>query len=225
MEGPLKVRYSMDGSFWLGYAPPEGKLAKGEKVRYEVGFAGAPGGTSEAQLVEFAEKFGVLKPGKVGYDAKFVSGKPMDNYLALRAQAQDGAVEAKIGKADMPGFLPVIVEGLNDNWSVQMLDKARKWPNHRALPIRDGKAYAMLDLTTANMDVFIGHPVTCDNRELKLQVSWKSPGAWYVEAHNPTDAPVKANLASAAGWTPFKLKETVELAAGTSKVFDVREAP
>jgi len=36
---------------------------------------------------------------------------------------------------------------------------------------------------------------------------------------------VKANLASAAGWTPFKLKETVELAAGTSKVFDVREAP
>ena len=61
----------------------------------------------------------------------------------------------KIPKTAMPGLVPAIIEGLNDNWSVQMLNKARPWPNHRALPIRDGRSFAQLDLNDAAQDLFL----------------------------------------------------------------------
>ena len=56
----------------------------------------------------------------------------------------EGAQRRMSIKAQLNGLLMTVVEGLNDNWSVQLLDKKRPWPNHRALPIRDGKAYAEL---------------------------------------------------------------------------------
>ena len=48
----------------------------------------------------------------------------------------------------MLGLLPVVIEGLNDRWSVQLLERNRPWPNHRALPVRGGRAYAELDWRT-----------------------------------------------------------------------------
>ncbi len=207
-------------------------LAKGERVRYRVAFAGASGaaggmpkGTPVAKLVEFAEKFGVARPGQVGYDAKVSRGKLVDNNVALTLDAQLSAVEVKIAKAAMPGLVPAVVEGLNDNWSVQLLDRARPWPNHRELPVRDGRAYAELDLVERDADLFVGHPVVAGNREVKLQVSWASKGRWYVEAHNPTDRPIKTKLSTSPGWTVFRFAEEVELPPGQSRTWWVKELP
>ena len=129
-------------------------------------------------------------------------------------------------------FLLAAVEGLNDNWSVWLHDRARKGPNIRGLPIRDGRAYAELDLVPGEpstvlgpgLDLFIGHPVVCDQPDVGLLVSWMEPGLWFVEAHNPTDAPLKAELRSSKGWTKFALSESVELAPGTSRIWRVPEA-
>jgi hypothetical protein len=141
----------------------------------------------------------------------------------LTLDAQGSAIEVKIPKAAMPGLLPAVVEGLVDNWSVQLLNKARPWPNHRQLPIRGGRAYAELDFNDGDSDLFIGHPVVADNRDLKVQVAWESRGSWYVEAHNPTDKPIKARLSASPGWTVFGFGEAVELAPGTSKTWQVKE--
>jgi len=127
-----------------------------------VAFAGAGRGTTTGRMLEFAEEFGIAKPGKTAYAPTLKRGKVIDSYLIWRLDAGGTCIEATIPRADMPGFQPVSVEGLNDGWSVHFLDRARPWPNHRALPVRDGRAFAQLDLNEADSDVFIGHPVICD---------------------------------------------------------------
>ena len=205
------------------YQTGKPELAAGTPVEYTLAFAGADGKTPLADMLAFAEAFGVATPGKTAYKPQVRQGKVLDTYLTLNLEAQDGAADLKLAKAAMPGFLTASVQGLNDNWSVQLLDRAHASPNYRALPIRDGRAFAQLDLNDADLDLFIGHPITADQKDLKIQVSWKQAGQWYVEAHNPTDKPMKVALQSQKGWTPFRFKETVDLPAGTSKVWTVEE--
>ena len=150
-------------------------------------------------------------------------GKQLDNCLIWQLDGQGVGIAATVPKVKLNGLLTTVVQGLNDNWSVQLLDKQRPWPNHRALPIRDGKAYAALDLFENDMDLFIGHPVTADHPEIKLSVAWKSPGVWSVEAHNPTDKPITAALVSPREWSLFHFKETVTLTPGSSQFWDVKQ--
>ncbi len=229
MEGPLQYRYFRNGNFTLSYKPPQPRMEKGSRIHYQVAFAGVKGGTSAAKLLEFAEKFGVTRPGQTAYAPTLTRGKQLDNYLVWRLDGKEGnGIEAKIPKVDLPGLLTCSVEGLNDNWSVQLLDRGRKLAppevtgNTRSLPIREGRAYAQLDLTDADSDLFIGHPVTADNPDAKLLVAWQEPGVWCVEAHNPGDKPMKVKLNANPGWTVFDFKETVELAAGSSRVWTVK---
>jgi len=221
LAGPLEYRYGKGGTISLSYVPQENELKKGAEIAYSFGFAGAAGGMPAEALLDFARKFGVASPGTAGYAPQVARGKQLDNYLAWRLDAQGTAVEARVPKAAMPAYVPAIVEGLNDNWSVELLDRARPWPNHRALPVRDGRAYAMLDLVLADSDLFIGHPVTCDRKDIRILVSWAAPGQWFIEAHNAGAQPLTAKLQTSPGWTVFAFGEAADLPAGSSKVWRV----
>ena len=229
MDDQLKFRLGTKGDLSLWFAPERPELARGEKVHFQIGFAGAGSGTKAARILDFARKFGVAAPGKPGYAPTLTRGKQLDTYLVWRLDAQGEAVEARVPKAAMPGFLLASVEGLNDGWSVWLHDRARKGPNVRGLPIRDGRAFAELDPTPADLDLFIGHPVVCGRiagnppPEVRLLVSWQQPGVWFIEAHNPTDKPLKAQLRSSQGWDLFAFKEAVDLAPGTSRTWRVQE--
>ena len=219
-----ELRYDYrGGTFSLYCKSGEAQLPEGDILHYQVAFAGASSGTTTAQMTDFAGKFGVAKPGTTAYILDLKQGKLIDNYLILRLDGQGAGAEFSIPGTDMPGFLPVSVEGLNDNWSVHLLDRARKWPNHRALPIRDGRSFAQLDLKEADVDVFMGHPVTCDHPELKILVSWVKPGQWFVEAHNAGDEVVEAELVSNPAWTLFDFQEAVKLLPGESRTWQISE--
>ncbi len=165
----------------------------------------------------------MLEPGTVGYRPAITRGKQLDNYLIWRLQADAaGAVEARLPKANLPCFLTTSVDGLNDNWSAYLLDRARANPNFRSLPIRDGRTFAQLDLNEADSDLFIGHPVTADQAEVRILVSWKEPGLWYVEAHNPGHKPMNLKLKANEGWNLFDFAESVELPPGASRVWTVK---
>lgn len=222
LDGDLRFRLGAKGELSLWYVPEQLELPKGHVVRFQIGFAGAGSGTKMERLLDFAHKFGLAQPGKPGYSPSVTRGKQLGTRLVWRLDGQGAGIEAKVPKAPMPGFLPVVVEGLNDNWSAWLLDKARKGPNVRGIPVREGRGYAMLDLAEGDADLFIGHPVTCGQPELRLLVAWQEPGVWFVEAHNPTDAPLSGELRTSPGWTPFSLAERIELAPGTSKVWRVR---
>jgi hypothetical protein len=205
------------------YRPGVEELPAGAPVDYTIAFAGADGRTPLAGMLAFAEAFGLATPGTPAYKADVRRGKLLDTYLTLSLAAENGATEVRLPKTALPGFLTTTVEGLNDRWSVHLLDRARKGWNYRALPIRDGRAFAQLDLNDAALDVFIGHPVTATDPNLRLTVAWKQPGVWQIEAHNPTDAPIRAALESQKGWTPFRFRQAVDLAPGASAVWTAEE--
>ncbi|MBM4031551.1 MAG: hypothetical protein FJ291_07155 [Planctomycetes bacterium] len=223
LDEKLRYRYRKGGHISLHYAPEAGELRAGEMLLYRVGFAGAASGTKTERMLEFARKYGIAEPGTAGYAPNITRGKQFKNYLTWDLDAEGVAIEAQVPKADMPGFLPAFVMNVNANWSAWLLDRKRAVPNFRALPIGDWLAVAQLDLNEGDMDLFIGHPVTCDKKDVKIQVAWQEPGVWFVEAHNPTDEAVKAELRSSPGWTPFAFRETVELAPGTSRIWLARE--
>ncbi len=224
------VYYETDGKilqlfFNPSYAALSGgdlALPRGTKIQYTVAFAGADGRTTLDEMKSFAEKFGISNPGQAAVKGKFKSGRELDNYLVWRLAAEDGAVAVDVPKTALPGFMTTLVEELNDNWSVQLLDKKREWPNHRALPVREGRAYAELDTNDDDLDLFIGHPVTADSRDLRITVNWMKKGQWYVEAHNPSDKPLRAKLRSHPQWSLFEFSEDIELAPGTSKIWTVK---
>jgi transposase len=216
------------GNITIYYRPKADLLIPGETIHYTVLFAGAGGGTPEqrtttAQMVQFAKLFGVLEPGKPGYAPKMLAGKSLDTYFYWTVDTQGTAVRARMPKTAMPGFLPVAIDGVNDNWSVFLLDAARKGDNFRALPLRDGRAWAQLDLNLADSDLFLGHPVTASDPRMTLLVSWKQDGQWTIEAHNSTGNPLTATLATTPGWPKFDFKQTVTLAPGGSQTWTVVE--
>ncbi|MFW6162768.1 MAG: hypothetical protein ACODAJ_08340 [Planctomycetota bacterium] len=223
-EGRLSLWYDRDGAE---------SLKAGEQIEFRIGFAGAASGTTTAEMSAFARQFGVAEPGQPGYAPKLVrfrraSGaasapKTLSTCLVWRLDGAGEGIRARVAQADLPGFLPTIVEGLHDGWSVWLHDRGRRGPNVRALPIRDGRAYAQLDPAAGDLDVFIGHPVVSDEPAVRLLVAWMQPGRWFVEAHNPTERPVKARLRSSAGWAAFDFDEAVELGPGTSRSWRVAE--
>lgn len=223
MDDQLRYHYFRDGAFSLYFAPA-GKtdFAVGDSIHYTVALVGGPGWKTRAEILDFAKQFGVFTPGTVGYAPVVTSGKTLDNYLVWQLAANKGKVEARLPHVDLHAYLPVRVEGLCGNWSVFLLDRTRTGVNFRELTMRDGVAYAQIDPSEGKKDLFIGHPLTCDQRDVILQVAWQQPGRWFVEAHNPTDRPLTTKITSTKGWTPFTFTTTVTLPPGQSKIWSVK---
>ncbi len=220
--GNLTYEYSK-GMLTVYYQTTKFTLLPGDVIKYNLLFAGAGGQTKNDEIINFARQFGVLTPGTAGYKPIMTAGKTISNYCLWNVDAMGKSVQAKIAKTVMPGFLTACIDGLNDKWSVYLLDKARTAPNFRALPIRDGRAWAQLDLNIADSDLFLGHPVTADNADITLSANWKLDKLWCVEVHNTTNKEITTVITSTPGWTPFTFKETVTLAPGTSKIWNVKE--
>lgn len=222
-DDTLHYKYHGDQGITLFHRPGGPAMTKGQALHFLVGFAGAPTGTSSEQMHAFARQFGIAAAGTVSYAAEVTRGRELDNYLIWRLEARAGAIEAKLPQTDLAAFLTAEASGLNDNWTVYLLDRARSGPNFRGLPIRDGRAFAQLDLNDADLDLFIGHPVLADNPNVMLLVAWRQEGQWSVEAHNRGDRPIRTRLRSNRGWTLFDFDRVVELPAGASRLWRIQE--
>ncbi len=230
LDGPLQFVAERSGGWSLWYIPTDGLIEKGQTLQYMVGFAGSAGsmpgqfdGTPISELVKFAEDVGVAHPGRTAYRPAVTRGKQLDNYFYWQLQADDGAVEVTMPKVELNALLSTVIEGLNDHWSVYMLDKNRDRPNFRALPIRDGTSYLDLDTEDDDMDLFLGHPVVADNNQVKITAAWMQQGKWFVEVHNPSDQPIRTHLKTNAGWPLFTLDEQITLPPGSSQSWVVDE--
>jgi len=221
-----RVQYTCNNrQLTLSYLPAEGQLPEGKTADFSVAWIGASGTIPKAELLETVSKLGITNPGTAGYVPKMRLGNTKDTYLIWHVDGNGQGMAAKLPRTDLGVFLTLEVSGLNDNWDVYLLDHARKAPNYRALPHRDGKAYAELDLTATDADVFVGHPLTCDQPSVKLMVSWQETGMWFIEAHNAVDKPLKTTIKANKEWTLFPFEATIELAPGSSQVWHVAASP
>ncbi len=220
MDDQLQFEHTSKGIRFF-YRPQDRALAQGDEIHLKIGFGGVATGTPKEKIMAFADQFGISTPGKQAYNPKIAAGKELDTYFTWTLDGGEQGIRAQLPRTRMHGHLTTIVEKMNDNWSVQLVDYNRDWPNHRALPHRDGRAYAQLDLNLADSDVFIGHPVVADNSNIKLLVSWMEPGKWFVEAHNPGPKTIETTLHNPATWEIFDFNETVQLPPGSSQTWEV----
>jgi hypothetical protein len=208
-------------AFTLAYRPDGSVLAKDKPFEIAVPFLGISNRLKPDEVLRTLADFGVLRPGTTRYAPAVGRGRTLSNYAFWRAEAKDGAFECRVPKVALAALVPVQVEGLNDRWTAFLLDRQRPAPNFRPIPVRDRCGYALLDPTEADADFFVGHPLTCDNPKVRLQVSWKEPGRWFVEAHNDGDAAAKTTIAADRSWPLFAFRRDVTLAPGSSQVWEV----
>ncbi len=218
------LTYRADGrSFQVAYRPAGDKIIKGVPFEVAVPFFGLSNRLHHRDVLKTLADFGVLRPGAVGYPHTVKRGKTISSYACWQVAAEKGAFEAELPQADLSAMISLQVDGLNDRWSAFLQNRKLPAPNFRPIPVRDGRGYALLDPTAVGVDAFVGHPVTCDDDTVVLLVAWKEPGLWFVEAHNAGDKKVVTTLVSDHAWSLFTLREKVELAPGSSKVWEVRE--
>ncbi len=210
-------------SFKITYSSHGNTLKKNEPFDIEIPFLGFSNRLNLRGILDTLADFGLLKPGETGYAPRLSRGSSVDTYGVWTVEAQNGAVEAALQKVDLASMISLQVTNLNDRWSAFLQDRKRPMPNFRPIPVRDGRGYALIDPTDSDVDVFAGHPVICDNVQVRLLVAWKEPGKWFLEAHNDGDTRITTTIFTNPGWTLFAFKERIELAPGSSRVWEIAE--
>ena len=196
----------------------------GDRVRYRVGFGGAPAGTTVAEMRQYAEAFGIAAPGTMAIQPKLERGAVSDSYFTWNLKADQGAIEAEIPQTEMPGLVTTVISNLNENWSAVLADWNRLQQVHRHLPIRGETAYAQLDPDERDMDLFIGHPVVASDPDLVISANYYTAETWKIQVHNPTDEPIDADVRTNDGWRLFSFEREVTLAPGSSRHWTVTPA-
>ncbi|MHB9023370.1 MAG: hypothetical protein ACYC7E_04235 [Armatimonadota bacterium] len=152
--------------------------------------------------------------GEPAYRITMESGIVLSRELFLRLDGREG-VACHIPQSDLPMALPVLVEGMNENWPVFLVDRAtNRW---RPLGVLEGIAYATVDTLEQDWTLFIGHPVTASSPEVVISLAQISPTEWALEAHNPTKGALTITLTPSPYIDLLDWQgETVTLEAGTS---------
>ncbi|HEY3396215.1 MAG TPA: hypothetical protein VGM19_01025 [Armatimonadota bacterium] len=189
----------------------------------------APGDQYNARLLLFQSKLRDTDPvkswtafrdawgvaGKApAYGPKLTRGKVLDTRYLLRLQAQDGAVVATLGQADLGQRLPLEINGLSDHCTAGIVNNTRKeW-----LPVGvvNGQAYATLDTQPGSSDVYVGNLVACSQPDLWVTVLPVGEG-FVVDVHNPTAQAVSATVTAPEGlWMIKAGTKAVDVPAGTT---------
>jgi hypothetical protein len=183
----------------------------GQSRRVELLILGIPRTTKQTQhlpgasneIVErFYRDFG-LDGGPTGYEVAPAAGLVVDRRYILRI---DGAKQRCFSgrlTGKLVSSLPIAVEGLRDNWSSFLYDRALK----KARPIGtfESTAWATVPLR-GRLDVFVGQPVTADSADVTIQLTQTGEDAWHLEVHNPTDRPIETTVRKNALFDPLNAR-------------------
>jgi hypothetical protein len=199
-----------------GAPVPGGKIKAGDTWDYRFLFSCFTSQTGDLNQTPERIRLMYGLAGKPGYSLAVAQGELLGTVYELRLKSADGVAVVKLGQADLPGSLPIVVEGLNERWTAVIADGASA---PRFIGVFEGRGYTVTDLRDGAKTVFVGHPVTCgDPRVLLNLVDW-SPDRASVEVHNPTERPISTWVATspACGFLPAA-KAEAKLEPGSSQV-------
>jgi len=215
--------------FQIGLASSQAPKKKGDEASFSVLVVGIPrrakGYSDEVAVDDPVKVASALKAGlgigrEPSYKVTWQRGTPQKADFFCRVRASDGAAVGRFAKADdLIAVIPVMVEGVNPNWTVMYHERNEN--KIRPLGQFEGKAIAVIDPYYGEMDLFLGHPVVCDNDDLVIHVVRTGDARWNVELHNPTAQPIETQCRSDADWTAFELTGQVNVPPRSSASFDV----
>ena len=200
----------------FGVHVPEGRVSAGTSWAYRFlysVFVSGPGELNETPE-RIRRSFGLA--GDPGYQYDIREGRVTDTTYWLRSEADSGRITIDLARTDLPGGLPVVVDGLNDGWSAVLAGRGAD-ARVSFIGVHEGTGYGLVDLRDGPLQLFMGHPVRAGNAELFIQlVSWGADGTT-AEVHNPTETAIGTWVESSADCTWLTQgKRSVEVPPGTS---------
>jgi len=221
MSKGLKFALYQGGQLLLFLEPNDINIKAGTEFHIKLLNIGTPPSpTPDIAAVSKADRAFGITNGKPAYKVNLESGKILSQRYTLNIDGQRKGTSGIVDKADLPAFLSIIVSNLNQNWTVVHYDRhTKQWRPTAAL---EGTAYVQIDPAWGKQSFFIGHPVTCNNENLILQLTQVGENNWKLEAHNLTDNEITANLVFNQEFAPLKHKPiSVKVKAGESEIFDL----
>lgn len=147
------------------------------------------------------------------YRVQCSRGKVEDTTGRLLVTGTDGAFVAKLLKTAMPTDVLIETKGLTDGWTAAR--QVNGGPLS-AITLHGGTAYTNVDLNAGDVDLIVGHPVTCNEPNVRLVVWWTKAGL-EVFAHNPAEKAITCTLRTNPAFTGLPMGEsTAAIAAGDS---------
>jgi len=111
---------------------------------------------------------------------------------------------------------------LHDNRSVFLIDRERR--RCRPLGTLEGVAYATLDTTLHDWQVFIGHPVLLSHPLASFSLVPIAEKTWSLEIHNPTSQKIETSAAPSPYFDLLEWPgERVSIGPGESVIRVLRE--
>ncbi len=190
-------------------------------------------------ITDVIDKLGI--DGTPAYKIFPVSGKVLDTKYILKLAADNGGFSGKISQASLPIDLPVMICNLNKNWDSviwykgknKLLTALRTFDDRgcdfisrhemeyedevRFFGVLGDTGYCQIDTELAERDIFIGHPIICDRKDVMISIAKCGKEGFSFEVHNPSDSAVKCTVSNAPQLTEagvFSVK--LNIPAGSS---------
>jgi hypothetical protein len=197
-----------DATFYL--TPEASAHKKGDTIHISMMFMGIPRMTeysatvakdSYATVQKFYQQFAVAPDSTPGYSLNLTQGQLKQyGYPLALTMDEEGAV-VFTAEGDLITSLAIRAEQACDNWSAYLYDY--EIGKSRPLGVFDSAAWATVTLH-GKKRFFIGHPVSCDNRDVVIQLTRKGLDTWGLELHNPTAEDLVVSLKQAAAFEPLE---------------------
>jgi hypothetical protein len=194
--GSMAVISLTDGlRFWLdlprtwrlyfGPVPKDDVIPAGTTFRLRMLLLGLPRTAPPTnEIVErYRSAMGFL--GEHAVEVAIENGEMLERSFWLRVDGKGIGFAGIVKGTDLPTTLPVVVEGMNDRWTTVLYDRRRR--QLRPIGCVEGKAYAVVDPSKGDLDLFVGHPVVCDDPDLFLTFVQTDGSGFSLEIHNPTN--------------------------------------
>lgn len=218
------------------------QVKKGDKLHVElftVMWPSPDGLQSTSQLLRMVQYLGKPQGLEILQGNRLASETGLQELTAENGVAEIRMPKQAAGLKLPPTELAVRVAGLNPNWSaceyqIEGFNGGNYYSKggqvFRPLGVDfQGRVYAPLYVSRANVHTLLGHPVVADaaGQSLKIQVTaLESPrdgkeGSWHVSVNNPTDKPVTAELSRRLDLPGLKLTKTrVTLRPGEYRILE-----
>ncbi|MGB9877038.1 MAG: hypothetical protein ACPLPS_04645 [bacterium] len=216
-DEPLDVYVQRDSPSWEIRFPIDGKvLKKGDVLRAKILVVGTPFTVEpDEKWVEWVRSEMGLA-GKPAYRLEIEKGKVISQEYILEVDGKGEGFAGRISKSNLPLALPIVVRRLQERWSVFLLERDKK----RARPLGqlNDKAYATIDLREGDKDIFVGHPIVCDDKEIFINVVQTGDKIFSVYLHNPSSKKKNIIIRSNNLWSWGKLRpQKLSLSPGEVK--------
>ncbi|MCG2659246.1 MAG: hypothetical protein L6437_03240 [Kiritimatiellae bacterium] len=196
-----------------------GQVVKaGTVMRYRFGIATFADPKAGNDLLEHTVKAMNLGGGQAGYPVEMKAGTVKDAVFFFTAAATNNETLFTLGPQSLIIDLPVRVQGLENNGCAAIHSTKSPW--FRFIHVdTNGTAWLTEPIDQKN-EMWVGNVFVCDNKDVKLTLVVDGQGKGkkpFLEAHNPTDKPVKATIVSPPHTPLFGgISSPVEIPAGDS---------